>query len=99
MKLAQLLRPPILLLVHCQAFSPPTMLQCIGILVCPAHRRNGWCPGQDVAPWAADVTAALSPEGQLNSLTYRGALLNGSEPAIPAGVLLMQSNLVFQLGC
>lgn len=84
---------PFLLLVHCQASSPSAMLQH------PARRRNGWCPGQDVAPWAADVTAALSPEGQLNSLTYRGALLNGSEPAIPAGVLLMQSNLVFQLGC
>lgn len=62
-------------------------------------RRNGWCPGQDVAPWVADVTAALSPQGQPNSIAYRGVLLNGSEPLRPAGVLLMQSNLVFQLGC
>ncbi|PRW21088.1 Peptide-N(4)-(N-acetyl-beta-D-glucosaminyl)a sparagine amidase F [Chlorella sorokiniana] len=44
------------------------------------YGRNGWCPGQDVAPWVADVTAALSPLGQLNSIAYCGALVNGSEP-------------------
>lgn len=80
---------------------PPACHASAPYHACPtrAHRRNGWCPGQDVAPWVADVTAALAPVGQANSITYRGTLLNGSEPLRPAGVLLMQSNLVFQLGC
>lgn len=44
----------------------------------------------------ADVTAALLPAGQLNGVTYRGLLLDGSEPRPqgPPGEILMQSNLV-----
>ena len=83
---------------HARGQRPPLTLSLAAAASHPA-RRNGWCPGQDVVPWVADVTAALSPQGQSNSMTYQGVLLNGSEPLRPAGVLLMQSNLVFQLGC
>lgn len=41
--------------------------------------RAGWCPGQDVKPWTADVTAALV-SGE-NTLSYR-ALFDG-EPYVP----------------
>lgn len=32
--------------------------------------RGGWCPGQDVAPFAIDVTADVR-KGQVNTLTYQ----------------------------
>ncbi len=34
------------------------------------YGRGGWCPGLDVKPWVADITASLQP-GE-NTLTYRG---------------------------
>lgn len=91
---------PLRLPCPCTAFSPPAKLPSCPKSIHPTPAcRNGWCPGQDVAPWLADVTSALRPAGQPNRITYRGTLLNGSEPGQPAGVLLMQSNLVFFLGC
>lgn len=35
------------------------------------YGRGGWCPGLDVPPWRADVTADLRP-GQPNTIAYRG---------------------------
>ena len=35
------------------------------------YGRGGWCPGQDVPPWRADVTADVRP-GAPNTIRYRG---------------------------
>ena len=43
--------------------------------------RGGWCPGQRVDPFVADVTAALTP-GAEATLTYEGKL--AGEPYDPA---------------
>ena len=64
--------------------------------------RAGWCPGTAVRPWVADVSAALAPAGQPNSIVYRG-LYNGSgryngsadpEEGQLAAYIMMESSLV-----
>lgn len=60
------------------------------------YGRNGWCDGQDVKPWVADVTAALAPTGAQNTVVYRG-LFRGADPQPQqqqAGYIMMQANLV-----
>ena len=61
----------------------------------PHACRNGWCDGQDVRPWVADVTAAVRPAGQANSVAYRGLYRGGApHPRQGAGFIMMQSSLV-----
>lgn len=60
------------------------------------YGRNGWCDGQDVKAWVADITADVAPaEGTTNTIVYYG-LLHGQDPQPqqPPGYILMQSNLV-----
>ena len=62
------------------------------------YGRNGWCNGQDVAPWVVDVTAALRPPGQPNSIAYRGLFRGDApHPTQPPGFIMMQSNLALLL--
>jgi hypothetical protein len=51
--------------------------------------RGGWCPGEKVTPFVADVTAQTTP-GQPATVSYRG-LLNGGEPPDGAGNILMNA--------
>lgn len=44
------------------------------------YGRGGWCPGQDVPPWRADITADVH-SGPGNQLTYRGLL--AGKPYVP----------------
>lgn len=63
--------------------------------------RAGWCPGSAIRPWVADVSAALAPAGQPNSIVYRG-LYNGTTPHPQADLqdgqlaayIMMESSLV-----
>ncbi len=54
--------------------------------------RGGWCPGQQVEPWVADVTANVTP-GESATLSYQG-LFNGTTPPDDAGNIVMSSYLV-----
>jgi hypothetical protein len=51
--------------------------------------RGGWCPGEKVTPFVADVTSQTTP-GQPATVSYRG-LLNGGEPPDGAGNILMNA--------
>lgn len=42
------------------------------------YGRGGWCPGQDVPPWRADVTADVRL-GAANAITYRGLFRKAGE--------------------
>ena len=44
------------------------------------HGRGGWCPGQEVIPWTANITDDLVMGGE-NTLAYRG-LLDGAERTV-----------------
>lgn len=57
--------------------------------------RGGWCPGWEVRPFVADVTADLSASG-MNELRYR-ALIGTQEPAAGRGYgnVDMSAYLVF----
>ncbi|MCC6523186.1 MAG: hypothetical protein IT373_11035 [Polyangiaceae bacterium] len=54
--------------------------------------RGGWCPGQQVEPFVADVTADVTP-GASAHLTYT-ATLNGQIPPNGAGNIFLASYLV-----
>jgi hypothetical protein len=54
--------------------------------------RGGWCPGQQVEPYVADVTADVTP-GQKATISYK-AMLDGKEPPDGAGNIVMSSWLV-----
>lgn len=54
--------------------------------------RGGWCPGQQVKPFVADVTKDVTP-GQKATVSYR-ALINGKEPPDNVGDIVMTSYLV-----
>lgn len=54
--------------------------------------RAGWCPGLDVKPFIADVTAATTP-GEVATITYEGLYEDGTTPP-PAGSIWMESWLV-----
>ena len=65
---------------------------------CPSRacHRNGWCDGQDVKLFTADITSQLHLHpGSVNRLRYRG-LFRGEDPhpQLPPGVIMMQANLV-----
>lgn len=55
--------------------------------------RGGWCPGLDVAPFRADVTADLDFSGGPNVIAYRASLYG--QPPANAGSIWMSSYLVF----
>ncbi|XP_051872729.1 uncharacterized protein si:dkey-256h2.1 [Pristis pectinata] len=59
------------------------------------YGRNGWCDGQDVAPWTRDVTKQVNMDG-LNSILYFG-WFNGKDPNPKQnpGEIVMYSYLVF----
>lgn len=61
--------------------------------------RNGWCDGQNVRPWVADVTRDLKPAGgnAQNVLEYVG-LFEGHnpDPGATPGYIMMQSSLVLE---
>ena len=54
--------------------------------------RGGWCPGQQVDPWAVDVTADVTP-GQTATIEYQG-LYKNLPPPDSAGNIDMVSYLV-----
>jgi len=54
--------------------------------------RGGWCPGLQVDPWVADVTADVTPD-EPATIEYRG-LLDGAPPTEPSGNIVMSSWLV-----
>ena len=54
--------------------------------------RGGWCPGLQVDPWVADVTADVTP-GEPATIEYRG-LLDGAPPGEPSGNIVKSSYLV-----
>ena len=57
------------------------------------YGRGGWCPGLDVAPFRADVTADLDFSGGPNVIAYRASLYG--QPPANAGSIWMSSYLVF----
>ncbi|XP_041041035.1 uncharacterized protein si:dkey-256h2.1 [Carcharodon carcharias] len=59
------------------------------------YGRNGWCDGQDVAPWRKDVTEQVNMTG-INSIVYFG-WFNGKDPDPKQnpGEITMYSYLVF----
>uniref|UniRef100_UPI00398F59E3 uncharacterized protein n=1 Tax=Pristiophorus japonicus TaxID=55135 RepID=UPI00398F59E3 len=59
------------------------------------YGRNGWCDGQDVAPWRKDVTKQVNMDG-INSIMYFG-WFNGKDPDPKKnpGEIIMYSYLVF----
>ena len=54
--------------------------------------RGGWCPGQQVEPWAADVTEVVTP-GEVTTISYQGTL-GSVVPPDGAGNIRMVSYLV-----
>jgi hypothetical protein len=54
--------------------------------------RGGWCPGQQVDPWTADVTE-VSPAGATTTVSYQGTL-GSLTPPDGAGNIRMVSYLV-----
>jgi hypothetical protein len=54
--------------------------------------RGGWCPGQQVEPWVADVTADVTP-GTMATIAYRG-LFAGAPPPDGSGQIVLSSWLV-----
>ncbi len=78
--------------------STPTTTHCCYL---PPHTigtwffgRNGWCDGQQVSPWVADVTDALSP-GSVAQIQYKGLYYGQNPPAAEQpGIIMMQSMLV-----
>ncbi|QDZ17957.1 peptide-N-glycosidase [Chloropicon primus] len=61
------------------------------------YGRNGWCDGQDVAPWILDITSVLMPSGENNTIEYVG-LYQGADPNPQSspGQILMSSQLVLE---
>eukprot|EP00884_Botryococcus_braunii_P002885 jgi/Botrbrau1/12598/Bobra.0169s0126.1 len=64
------------------------------------YGRNGWCDGQNVRPWLADITADLKPPGQgNNTIEYHGLYLGKNpDPQTNPGSIIMQSNVAFYKG-
>jgi hypothetical protein len=54
--------------------------------------RGGWCPGQHVPPFVADVTGDVTP-GEDATISYRG-LFDGETPPDASGNIVMSSWLV-----
>ena len=59
------------------------------------YGRNGWCDGQHVRPWLADVTADLRAADDVENVVEYVGLFEGREPdpkAVP-GYIMMQSGI------
>ena len=54
--------------------------------------RGGWCPGQQVDPWTADVTDVVTP-GETATISYQGTL-GSATPPDGAGNIRMVSYLI-----
>lgn len=54
--------------------------------------RGGWCPGQKVHPWTADITTTVKP-GMDAMVSYRG-LFGTTDPPDDSGNIVMTSYLV-----
>ena len=54
--------------------------------------RGGWCPGQQVEPWTADVTEVITP-GEVVTISYQGTI-GSLKPPEGAGNIRMVSYLV-----
>ncbi|MDP6944628.1 MAG: peptide-N-glycosidase F-related protein [Myxococcota bacterium] len=54
--------------------------------------RGGWCPGQQVDPWTADVTEVVVP-GETTTISYQGTL-GSLTPPDAAGNIRMVSYLI-----
>ncbi len=61
------------------------------------YGRNGWCDGQNIRPWLADITRDLKPPGQgNNTIEYKGLFRDVSpDPKSNPGSIIMQSNVAF----
>ncbi len=64
-----------------------------------AYGRNGWCDGQNVRPWVADVTDDLKTKHSdaKNVIEYLG-LFNDHDPDPEAtpGYIMMESSLILE---
>ena len=64
-----------------------------------AYGRNGWCDGQNVRPWVADVTDNLKTKHSdaKNVIEYLG-LFNDHDPDPEAtpGYIMMESSLILE---
>lgn len=78
---------PAIVLTHERAGRPRGCLDMLDEGVVPNQfgtwpfGRAGWCPGHDVSPWRADLSAALGREGE-RVLTYEAGLA-GTIPYVP----------------
>ena len=64
------------------------------------YGRNGWCDGQNVRPWLADVTADLLEEGEGENVAEYVGLFEGRDPdpeTTPA-FIMMESAVAFYAG-
>jgi hypothetical protein len=57
--------------------------------------RGGWCPGQQVDPWVADITAA-APPGSTQTIRYQGTLQGKTPPDGDANVHASVYLVVYQ---
>ena len=57
------------------------------------YGRGGWCPGMDVKPFVADVTAQVTP-GQDATIAYEGRFEGDPDADLPGGNIWMSSYLV-----
>lgn len=64
------------------------------------YGRNGWCDGQNVRPWLADVTADLHGEGKGENVAEYTGLFEGRDPhpETTPGFIMMESAIVFYNG-
>ncbi|BDA49567.1 hypothetical protein COCOBI_14-1860 [Coccomyxa sp. Obi] len=64
------------------------------------YGRNGWCDGQNVRPWLADVTADLLGEGGGENVAEYIGLFEGRDPdpETTPGFIMMESAIIFFRG-
>lgn len=64
------------------------------------YGRNGWCDGQNVRPWLADVTADLLGEGEGENVAEYIGLFEGRDPdpETTPGFIMMESAIAFYGG-
>jgi hypothetical protein len=62
------------------------------------YGRNGWCDGQNVRPWLADVTKDLRADDEGDNVVEYAGLFEGHDPHAKgsnAGFIMMASSIVF----
>ncbi len=65
------------------------------------YGRNGWCDGQNVRPWLAEVTADLRADGGGDNVVEYAGLFEGHDPdarGSNAGYIMMESAIAFYAG-